>query len=239
MSPDVIFNREFESLKDTDTVAEATRRMLLHRVSDLPVVDAAGKLVGMFKLDRLLAGLLPAAALVGYGVPDLTFVSDDIGQLRTKMLEVDQSRVGDFAVKPEHVVHPDTAPVEIVLQLYRGANNLPVVERESGKLVGMVSARDVLGRAARHGQALMHGDPAHAASAIFGWSPLVVATTLFVVTYLVIMSDRLNRAIVALLGAGLLILAGVLDQKEAMAAVDFNTLGLLLGMMLIVNITRR
>ena len=74
---------------------------------------------------------------------------------------------------------------------------------------------------------------------IFGWSPLEVATVLFVVTYLVIMSDRLNRAIVALVGAGLLILTGVLAQKEAVAAVDFNTLGLLLGMMLIVNITRR
>jgi Na+/H+ antiporter NhaD/arsenite permease-like protein len=85
----------------------------------------------------------------------------------------------------------------------------------------------------------MQGDAGHAVGAIFGWSPLVVATTLFVVTYLVIMSDRLNRAIVALLGAGLLILTGVLDQKEAVGAVDFNTLGLLLGMMLIVNITRR
>jgi Na+/H+ antiporter NhaD/arsenite permease-like protein len=85
----------------------------------------------------------------------------------------------------------------------------------------------------------MHGEAGHAAGAIFGLNALWVATTLFVITYLVIMSDRLNRAIVALLGAGLLILAGVLDQKEAVAAVDFNTLGLLLGMMLIVNITRR
>jgi Na+/H+ antiporter NhaD/arsenite permease-like protein len=85
----------------------------------------------------------------------------------------------------------------------------------------------------------MHGEGAHVSGVVFGWSPLWVATTLFVVTYLVIMSDRLNRAIVALFGAGLLILLGVLDQKEAMAAVDFNTLGLLLGMMLIVNITRR
>jgi Na+/H+ antiporter NhaD/arsenite permease-like protein len=74
---------------------------------------------------------------------------------------------------------------------------------------------------------------------IFGLSPLWVATTLFVVTYLVIMMDKLNRAIVALLGAGLLILAGVMKQEEAMGAVDLNTLGLLLGMMLIVNITRR
>ena len=83
----------------------------------------------------------------------------------------------------------------------------------------------------------MHSGPA--GGVIFGWSPLEVATVLFVMTYLVIMSDRLNRAIVALLGAGLLILTGVLEQKEAVAAVDFNTLGLLLGMMLIVNITRR
>lgn len=85
----------------------------------------------------------------------------------------------------------------------------------------------------------MHGQTAHAASVIFGWDGLWLATALFVITYVVIMSDRLNRAIVSLLGAALLILAGVLDQKEAMAAVDFNTLGLLLGMMLIVNITRR
>ncbi len=84
----------------------------------------------------------------------------------------------------------------------------------------------------------MHVDPGQT-SVILGWSPLVVATTLFVCTYLVIMSDRLNRAIVALLGAGLLILTGVLEQKEAVAAIDFNTIGLLLGMMLIVNITRR
>ena len=84
----------------------------------------------------------------------------------------------------------------------------------------------------------MHGE-SHAASVLFGLSPMGVATTLFVVTYVVIMSDKLNRAIVALLGAGTLILVGVLTQHEAMAAVDWNTLGLLLGMMLIVNITRR
>ena len=79
----------------------------------------------------------------------------------------------------------------------------------------------------------------HAASVIFGLSPLWVATGLFVLTYVVIMADKLNRAIVALLGAGLLIITGVMRQEEAMGAVDWNTLGLLLGMMLIVNITRR
>jgi Na+/H+ antiporter NhaD/arsenite permease-like protein len=85
----------------------------------------------------------------------------------------------------------------------------------------------------------MHGAAGHESAVLFGLSPLWVATLLFVGTYAVIMSDKLNRAIVALLGGGLLIIVGVLDQKEAMAAVDWNTLGLLLGMMLIVNVTRR
>ena len=85
----------------------------------------------------------------------------------------------------------------------------------------------------------MHGTAQHASQVIFGWSPLWVATALFALTYLVIMSEKVNRAIIALTGAGLVILLGVAEQKEAMNAVDFNTLGLLLGMMLIVNITRR
>jgi len=85
----------------------------------------------------------------------------------------------------------------------------------------------------------MHGSAAHASEVILGWSPLWVATALFVLTYAVIMSEKVNRAIIALTGAGLVILLGLAEQKEAMNAVDFNTLGLLLGMMLIVNVTRR
>jgi Na+/H+ antiporter NhaD/arsenite permease-like protein len=84
----------------------------------------------------------------------------------------------------------------------------------------------------------MHGAQG-SAHVLFGLSPLWVAAILFVGTYVVIMSDKVNRAIVALIGAAAAILLGVLTQDEAMASVDFNTLGLLLGMMLIVNVTRR
>ncbi len=85
----------------------------------------------------------------------------------------------------------------------------------------------------------MHGGAPEAARMLFGLSALWVATIVLIVAYLVIMSDRVNRAIVALVGAGFLILIGVMPQLEAVHAIDFNTLGLLLGMMLIVNITRR
>ena len=68
---------------------------------------------------------------------------------------------------------------------------------------------------------------------------LWLAVVLFVATYAVIISERINRAIVALLGSGLMIVCGILNQEAAIAGIDFNTLGLLAGMMIIVNITKR
>jgi Na+/H+ antiporter NhaD/arsenite permease-like protein len=74
---------------------------------------------------------------------------------------------------------------------------------------------------------------------LFGLDPLWVSTILFIVTYIVIVTERINRAIVAGLGASLMITVGVLNQEQALAGVDFNTLGLLTGMMVLVAITRR
>src|ERR1041385_5269498 len=74
---------------------------------------------------------------------------------------------------------------------------------------------------------------------IFGLDPMAVSTAILLVTYAAIIWDKLNRSIVALLGASLMILAGVLDQSEALRGIDWNTLGLLAGMMILVSISRR
>jgi Na+/H+ antiporter NhaD/arsenite permease-like protein len=57
--------------------------------------------------------------------------------------------------------------------------------------------------------------------------------------YALIVFEMVNRAVVALLGACLLVMLGVLPQRQALAAVDFNTLGLLAGMMIIVSVACR
>lgn len=81
----------------------------------------------------------------------------------------------------------------------------------------------------------------HAAhsSVIFGLNPLWLATVVMIVTYGVIISEKLNRSIIALLGAMLMIMFGLLTQEQAVAGIDFNTIGLLVGMMIIVSITRK
>ncbi|HEY7663886.1 MAG TPA: ArsB/NhaD family transporter [Xanthobacteraceae bacterium] len=73
----------------------------------------------------------------------------------------------------------------------------------------------------------------------FGLDPMVVSTAILCVTYAVIIWDKLNRAIVALLGASVMVLVGALDQNEALRGIDWNTIGLLTGMMILVSISRR
>ena len=74
---------------------------------------------------------------------------------------------------------------------------------------------------------------------IAGLNPVWIAVGILLLTYGVIMTERLNRAIVALLGAILMIATGILNQEEAVAGIDFNTIGLLAGMMVIVSIARK
>ncbi len=73
----------------------------------------------------------------------------------------------------------------------------------------------------------------------FGLDPMLVSTVILLITYGLIIWDKLNRAIVALLGAAMMVLIGALDQAEALKGIDWNTIGLLTGMMILVSISRR
>lgn len=75
-------------------------------------------------------------------------------------------------------------------------------------------------------------------SAVFA-NPQIVATAILLVSYVILFTEKLNRAVVALLGASVMIFAGILTQKTAIEGIDFNTISLLIGMMVIVNITEK
>lgn len=67
---------------------------------------------------------------------------------------------------------------------------------------------------------------------------MVAASVIFVLVYALIISEKVQRTIAALLGAVIMILFGFILQEKAINAIDFNTIGLLIGMMVIVEITK-
>jgi Na+/H+ antiporter NhaD/arsenite permease-like protein len=66
---------------------------------------------------------------------------------------------------------------------------------------------------------------------------MTVAVAVFALALAVIATERVDRTKVALLGATLVLLTQTLDQERAIEAVDFNTIGLLVGMMILVRLT--
>ncbi|MFZ5351148.1 MAG: SLC13 family permease [Bacillota bacterium] len=65
------------------------------------------------------------------------------------------------------------------------------------------------------------------------------AAIIFLLTYVAIVTEKLNRTLIALLGALIMIIFSVISQEHAFASIDFNTIGLLVGMMIIVIILKR
>jgi Na+/H+ antiporter NhaD/arsenite permease-like protein len=66
---------------------------------------------------------------------------------------------------------------------------------------------------------------------------VTLAVGIFVAALAVIASERVDRTKVALLGAVLVLLTQTIEQHQAIEAIDWNTLGLLTGMMLMVRVT--
>jgi Na+/H+ antiporter NhaD/arsenite permease-like protein len=73
-------------------------------------------------------------------------------------------------------------------------------------------------------------------------STALIASVIFIVVLVVLLSDRIDRTIVALVGASLMIgfgsFLGFYDEHMAIEAIDFETLVLLFGMMTLVALLR-
>jgi Na+/H+ antiporter NhaD/arsenite permease-like protein len=67
-------------------------------------------------------------------------------------------------------------------------------------------------------------------------NPIWLAAGIFFITYAVIVSERIDRTLAALLGGMLMILTGVVSQEQAFQSIDWNVIFLLAGMMIIANL---
>ncbi len=63
-----------------------------------------------------------------------------------------------------------------------------------------------------------------------------LAGGIFVITYIIIVSERIHRTLAALLGGMLMIQVGIVSQEDAFLSIDLNVIFLLAGMMMIAHV---
>ncbi|WP_045891941.1 ArsB/NhaD family transporter [Clostridium botulinum] len=68
---------------------------------------------------------------------------------------------------------------------------------------------------------------------------MILPAIIFIIVYALIISEKVNRVVASLGGAAIMLILKLITQEKAFLKIDFNTIGLLVGMMIIVNITKR
>ncbi len=69
-------------------------------------------------------------------------------------------------------------------------------------------------------------------------SGTIAAIAIFILAYLFIITEKIHRTKIALMGGVLLVVFHILSQSEAFEFIDFNTIGLLTGMMLMISVLK-
>ncbi len=67
---------------------------------------------------------------------------------------------------------------------------------------------------------------------------LIFASIVFIITFGLIITEKIDRVVISILGATIMVAFGVLSQDDAISYMDFNTIGLLIGMMLMINVIK-
>ena len=141
-----IMNRTPVTLRTSQTFGDAFQILMENRRLILPVVDEQGVYRGLFDSKDVWDILLPKAAqLSRRGLEDLSFVSSSLEDLKDRITENAGKPIERFLNREDAPpLFPDSPVIQAILMLDQYGEAIPVVDRRTRTLVGIVSAWDVL-----------------------------------------------------------------------------------------------
>ncbi len=135
-----IMTKEVVSVKLDDNARDALALLFKMQISGLPVIDANGKLAGMFTEKEVLSYTLPSyIENVGRFIYE-----ENPKSVRNKFKELCNIKVEKLMRKDVITTTEDTALCEAArVMLTQKARRLPVLDK-TGKVVGIIARNDIL-----------------------------------------------------------------------------------------------
>ena len=127
------------------TVGESLDILDRHSIRCAPVVAEDGAFVGLFSGKQLLTKLLPVSVTMEDGLESIDFIINATPGVAKKLNEILPRKVTEFMDKTPMTVHPETPAWEVIRLLVKHGSPLPVVEKTSRRLTGLVSEQSVIG----------------------------------------------------------------------------------------------
>ena len=127
-----------------ETVETVLNRLKEHSLRCLPVTDDDGILVGIFCLKRVLENLLPVSVTMPDGLQRLNFVVGATPGIAKRLYKLKPQKVSQVMDTEVYVVHPETETWESFRLIVNYGSPIPVVEKETGKLIGIISEQSAV-----------------------------------------------------------------------------------------------
>ena len=134
------------SLHQEDPAQSAIDFMMETHMGLLPVVDAEERFVGLVSGDRLMHFMLPKYLTMVRGLDRMSYLRESEEELAERLEELGRRTIGDIMDSRAKVVYPDSHLVEAQKILAGTQFVVPVVDRESGKLLGAISFFTIFSR---------------------------------------------------------------------------------------------
>jgi CBS domain-containing protein len=135
-----IMTKDVISIKPDDNAKDALALLSKMEISGLPVIDAQGKLVGMFTEKDILSYILPSyIEKVGRFIYE-----ENPKSTKKKFAELKKIKVSQLMRKLVVTTTEDTTLCEVArIMLTQKARRIPVLDK-SGKVVGIVARCDIV-----------------------------------------------------------------------------------------------
>lgn len=140
ITADDVMNKEFTTVKESDSLGAALDIMLKCRQSVLPVVDDANHLVGKLDATAVLKSFIPEYLFM---MDNLKFVSSF--EMFDKIFQEEGVRlVKDFIISTPATITPSTPLVQFTVTLAKHETDMIFVVDDEKKLCGIISMDDII-----------------------------------------------------------------------------------------------
>lgn len=126
------------------TVAEALDILEKNHIRTAPVVDEAGKLLGMFGTSNLLKSLLPVSVTMQDGLGNLDFVVGATPGVAKRLRKAMPLKVREVMNANPHVGYPEKSIWESIRLLFKHGSPLPVVDQFSAEFKGLLTEQGTI-----------------------------------------------------------------------------------------------
>ncbi len=132
------------SLFAEDPASTAIDFMVEKHMGLVPVVDRNNVFVGLLSGDRLMHFMLPKTVSMMRGQKYASFVRESREELQERLEELRGCTIGELVDRTGKVAYPDTGLTDAMINLSEKHFVIPIVERETNKLLGAISFFSIL-----------------------------------------------------------------------------------------------